>query len=158
MRISDWRADVCSSDLRSYLRTSVRIVCQLLQRHRKRAFVAGRHNERTVLGRYHINDNANSRRYRRTGCSHRFHQRNRELLTVRRQSKYIKKADKVPWFVHEARQTKVTETTRSRLRPDSAALRPLAHDHQLKFVVMGRDGANKPSPIDRTSTRLNSSH
>src|SRR3546814_20882906 len=88
---------------------------------------------------------ANIRRYRRTGCSHRFHQRNRELLTVRRQSKYIKKADKVPWFVHEARQTKVTETTRSRLRPDSAALRTIAHDHQLKFVVMGRDGANKTS-------------
>src|SRR3546814_4303539 len=98
MRISDWSSDVCSSDLR------------------KRAFVAGRHNERTVLGRYHINDIANIRRYRRTGCSHRFHQRNRELLTVRRQSKYIKKADKVPWFVHEARQAKVTETTRSRDR------------------------------------------
>src|SRR3546814_4853924 len=150
MRMSDGSSDVCSSDLR------------------KRAFVAGRHNERTVLGRYHINDIANIRRYRRTGCSHRFHQRNRELLTVRRQSKYIKKADKVPWFVHEARQTKVTETTRSRLRPDSAAPRTLAHDHQLKFVVMGRDGANKPSQIldrpktsqrsdeklDRTSKRL----
>src|SRR3546814_17937373 len=92
---------------------------------------------------------ANIRRYRRTGCSHRFHQRNRELLTVRRQSKYIKKADKVPGFVHEARQTKVTETTRSRIRPDSAALRTLAHDHQLKFVVMGRDEIGRASCRDR---------
>src|SRR3546814_15054462 len=112
----------------------------MLQRHRKRAFVAGRHNERTVLGRYHINDIANIRRYRRTGCSHRFHQRNRELLTVRRQSKYIKKADTVPWFVHEARQAKVTETTRNSLRTDSAAIRTLANDHQLTFVAMGRHG------------------